>query len=402
MAREINLVPDIKNEMIKTLKLRNFIFFLCIVVASASVAITFIFGAIVGGQQIAINNKKTTIASLSTKLNSYSDRDEFLKIKDQLDNISALTDNKTVASRTFNILSALIPQDGSDEISISELNINLSEGDPVFTFEAQANAGQAPFIDYRVLDSFKKSMQYMRYDYGHYVDAENNEIPAYCIIERDASGAHFSDPTTKDLYAYWTINAEGCNSIERAAENDENTNETTPRLTEDEISRAGYTTEDYNGTTVVRIWRTPQISWYKKSPRENEPHLTETGEIKNLAHFESECIDYELIFKNNSLAKIDETNNSCILVPGETDDDRMAILESSNGRDSSEQLVLRFSARIVLDPEVYNFNNYHMLALGPSERRNVTDSYVQLQSIFAERAKDCQEGDTACQTEGND
>ena len=40
MAREINLVPDIKGEMIKTLKLRNFIFFLCIVVASASVAVT--------------------------------------------------------------------------------------------------------------------------------------------------------------------------------------------------------------------------------------------------------------------------------------------------------------------------------------------------------------------------
>jgi hypothetical protein len=61
MALEINLVPDIKNEMIKTLKLRNFILFLCIVVASASVAVTFIFGLIVGGQSIAINNKKNTI-----------------------------------------------------------------------------------------------------------------------------------------------------------------------------------------------------------------------------------------------------------------------------------------------------------------------------------------------------
>ena len=32
MAREINLVPDVKGEMIKALKLRNFIFFLCIVI----------------------------------------------------------------------------------------------------------------------------------------------------------------------------------------------------------------------------------------------------------------------------------------------------------------------------------------------------------------------------------
>ena len=31
MAREINLVPDIKNDMIKALKLRNLIFFISIV-----------------------------------------------------------------------------------------------------------------------------------------------------------------------------------------------------------------------------------------------------------------------------------------------------------------------------------------------------------------------------------
>ena len=36
MAREINLVPDVKNEMIKTLKLRNLIFFICIVVVAGS------------------------------------------------------------------------------------------------------------------------------------------------------------------------------------------------------------------------------------------------------------------------------------------------------------------------------------------------------------------------------
>ena len=37
-----------------------------------------------------------------------------------------------------------------------------------------------------------------------------------------------------------------------------------------------------------------------------------------------------------------------------------------------------------------------MLALGPSGRYNVTDSYVQIQNIFGERAADCAPGDTAC------
>ena len=169
MAREINLVPDIKGEMIKTLKLRNFIFFLCIIVASASVGVTVIFGLIAGGQRLALDSKKNTLDNLSNKLNSYSDLNDFLTIKDQLGNLNTLNDNKNVLSRTFNILAALLPT-GADTITISELNVDLASEAPTFTFDAQANAGKEPYIDYNVLDSFKKSMQYMRYDYGRYVD----------------------------------------------------------------------------------------------------------------------------------------------------------------------------------------------------------------------------------------
>ena len=64
MAREINLVPDIKDEMIKALKMRNYIFFACIVVIAASVGVTLIFGLIAGGQQLARDSKKTTIDNL--------------------------------------------------------------------------------------------------------------------------------------------------------------------------------------------------------------------------------------------------------------------------------------------------------------------------------------------------
>ena len=192
MAHEINLVPDIKEEMIKTLKLRNFIFFLCIVVAAASIAVTVVTGLIMGGQQLAIDSKKTTIENLSNKLNSYSDLSDFLTIKGQLTNISTLTSNKQVLSRTFNILSAMLPT-GADNITVSQLNVNLRSDRPTFTFDAQANAGKEPFIDYNVLDSFKKSMQYLRYDYGNYVDKDGNTIPAYCMIEQNTDGSFFTE-----------------------------------------------------------------------------------------------------------------------------------------------------------------------------------------------------------------
>lgn len=380
MAREINLVPDIKGEMIKTLKLRNYIFFLCIVVAIASIGITAIFGLIAGGQQIALDNRETILNSLSTKLNSYSDLNDFLTIKDQVSNISTLTNNKKVLSRTFNILSALIPT-GADTITVSELNVNLTGDQPTFSFDAQANAGKEPFIDYNVLDSFKKSMEFMRYDYGNYVDKNGEIIPAYCMIESGEDGATFTD-SSKGIYAFWTVNADGCNPSTDTESNN-------------------YNIEDYNGTQVVRIWRTPQYSdWYKQTQVEGQPYMSLDGQISGVEHFQSACITYTgNATQDSANPKWIESNESCRLVPNGVDGIRVS--DSSNGRGAGDELVLRFSAVISLAPEVFKFTNSHVLAIAPSGRRNVTDSYVQIQAMFGERARDCADGDTACDTNTN-
>ncbi|MBR3230894.1 hypothetical protein IKF73_02625 [Candidatus Saccharibacteria bacterium] len=408
MAREINLVPDIKGDMIKTLKLRNLIFFLCIIVAAVSVGAIFILGVIAGGQRLAIDSKKTTIDNLSAKLDSYSDLNDFLTIKTQLSNLDSTINNKKVLSRTFNILSAIIPT-GADKITISELGVDLSSDTPFFAFEAQANAGQPPYIDYSVLDSFKKSMKYMRYDYGTYVDKDGNTIPAYCMIETNTDGAFFIDPD-KGRYAYWNINSEGCNPATANADtvSDTSSNSTnTPSATNTNTSSSTastdsaattYATEDYSGTQVVKIWRTPQPEWYKENPSTTEPSMTLDGVISNVPHFESACITYSGQVKADKTVKWEENNDTCLLVPG--GDNGIVTPESSNGRDASGELVLRFAATINLDPKVYDFNNTHMIALSPSGYYNVTDSYVQIQAMFGERAKDCAKDDAACNSKG--
>lgn len=383
MAREINLVPDIKGEMIKTLKLRNFIFFLCIVVAIASVAAAALVGLVMGGQQLAVDSKKDTINKLSGKLNSFGDLDDFLTIKDQLGGISTLTSNKKVLSRTFDILTALLPT-GDDKITISELNVDLTEESPTFIFDAQADAGKEPFIDYNVLDSFKKSLRFMHYDYGDYVDKAGATIPAYCIIEKGANGALFNDEE-KGIYAFWTIQGEGCNPSS-------------------DIKISEYQTEDYEGEKVVRIWRTPQFSdWYKENPSGNEPQMDLSGNVSNVPHFNSSCIHYTGNDSSDSgkpeWTQAESDESICKLVPA--DEEGINISESSNGRSESDKLVLRFSATITLAPEVYQFNNTHMIAIPPSGHHNVTDSYVQIQTMFGARAADCAEGDTACKDKNN-
>lgn len=379
MAREINLVPDIKDEMIRTLKLRNFIFFLCIAVSVVSAGIALLTGVIAGGQQLALDSKKATIDHMSRKLNDYTDLNDFLTIKDQLSNVSTLTSNKQVLSRTFNTLSALLPK-GADSIQISEINVSLADGQPIYTFDANANAGSEPYIDYNVLDSFKKSMQYMRYDYGEYVDRKGATIPAYCMIEFNPDGSPFSD-SSKGIYALWTINGEGCNPSD--------------------ISTNNFVMEDYQGQQAVRIWRTPQFDdWYKEQEISGQPYMGLDGTISNIEHFNSSCTTYSGDNSQSSAhPKWTPTNDSCVLVPDGTEG--ISISDSSNGRNANDELVLRFSATILINPEVYKFTNNHMLAVPPTGRYNVTDSYVQIKTMFGERAADCAEGDATCNSDVN-
>ena len=377
MAREINLVPDVKGEMLKALKVRNITYFVCILTVIASIAVVVVLGLIAGGQQLALEAKDSTLSKLSNKLSSYSDLDDFLTIKNQVDNIGLLSDNKKVISRTFNVLAALIPT-GADTITISKLDVDLAEEQPTLSFEAQANAGKEPYIDYNVLDSFKKSMQFMYYDYGNYVDKNGGIIPAYCMIESGQDGATFNDPD-KGIYALWTIDAEGCSGGE------------------------GYEygmLDTYAGQRVEKIWRTPQTGeWYKQDFIEGQPYMSIDGTISNVEHFDSQCVSYVGTLNSQDAAPKWNENKSCMLVPGGSNG--MNVSESSNGRDNDEELVLRFSATITLDAGVYDFSNRHLLMIPPSGRRNVTDSYVQVQAMFGERARDCDKDDDACTSDTN-
>ncbi len=392
---EINLVPEVKDDMIKAIKLRNLTFFICIIIASASFAVTAVFASIAAGQQAIADGKNETITNLSKKLFSYSDLNNFLTIKDQLGNLSEISKNKTLLSRAFNILSAVIPNNG-DTITVSALSINLSGSAPTIAFDAQADALQPPYIDYNVLESFKKSMQYLRYDYGSYVDRDGAAIPAYCIIEQDSGGTTLSDPE-RGVFAYWLIDGEGCNpsatqdDLESLSE-DESSDEEAIESLKLATTISGYETETYEGETVVRIWRTPQFNeWYSE---QGDSKISLSGDISGVAHFASKCTAYTGT-KDEATGSVTWTasNESCLLVPEENG---LRISSSSNGRDSSGNLVLRFSASITLSPEFFKFSNAHMLAVAPSGRYNVTDSYIQVQDIFGAPATDCSSSDTLC------
>lgn len=423
---EINLVPELKDKAIKAIKLRNLIFFGCIVVVAASVAILIVLGVIKGGQDLALANKDDQLSKFSSKIQSFEDLDELLTIQSQLSGINSLNSNKKVLSRIFNVLQTLLPTNG-DEITISELSVNLDES--TISFDAQARAKTEPFINYNVLNAFKQSMGLMRYDYGRYVDKNGNQIPTLCIQEQDVNGT---------ISAIWAQGATGCDpsnnedgltasneeaqKIFAAANAEPELKEKTREVEvtdedEDDEEDSDEDDEEVNyleglenpGSTVIKeekkktkqeviwttIYRTPLFNeWYNKG------YMSLDGQISGVQHFETSCYTYTGIDDGKNEKNEDGTeklsakwtmDNSCEMVPEDIN-----IIDSSDGRDSEGELVLRFSAVININSEVFAFRNKHMLTIAPTGKTNVTDSYIQVEGMFDKKAEACY--DAECKT----
>ena len=118
--------------------------------------------------------------------------------------------------------------------------------------------------------------------------------------------------------------------------------------------------------------------------------MTVDGSISDVPHFNSECIKYSGAEVGNGVKWTAE--NECMLT-----EDGLIVQDSSNGKDANDNLVLRFTASVVLSEDIFNFKNKHMMVIGPAGQ-DVTDSYKQIEGMFAKRAEDCASGDLECAT----
>lgn len=389
---EINLVPDVKAEAIKSQKVRNFIFFVSGTVSAIAIGFVVLLLMIKVGQDIALASSDKTLEAMSGKLTEYDGLEEVLTIQNQLTSLESIRTNKKVFSRIFAILAAIVPT-GADSVTLSDVDVDMDAS--VVTIKGQANAGVGTDgVDYRVLEAFSKQVGLMKYDSGRYVDENGNTIPTMCIRETDENGVTLRDEN--GVYGIWAKDVKGCDPsknseenevVDEAAVEEAFNNDDEQNSNEDGVESVDNAVEvEEQVSDVVKISRTPLFDeWYRSG------HMTDSGMISGVAHFESQCITYTFVKdKSGGMAPIE--NNSCTMTAGD-----FVVTESSNGRDEGGELVLRFEGAMTLNPEVLSFNNKHMIAVAPSGMSNVTDSYTQVGSIFSERAADiCEEGDESC------
>lgn len=389
---EINLVPDVKAEMIRAQKKRNVVFFAAAAVSAIAAGLVVLLLSIKVGQDLKISGQDTQLKLMSDKIESYDGLQDLLTVQKQLSDLQTISDNKKMLSRVFTVLHSIVQTENGDEIKISSMSVNFNTMD--LSFEGQADAGpNTDGIDYRVLESFKKSIGLMKYDYGRYVDKNGAEIPTMCIFESGVNGVPYTD-NNGSLYAIWAKGVKGCDP----SKNDDET-QTYARTTDDTTTTDSETGESAttdssetvvdtlqiqnvdvsngcDGTDLVCIYRTPQFKdWYKRG------YLDTSGLISGIEHFESQCIQYS--GNEDALGNIKwGSTNSCEMAP-----DGVTIDQSTNGKDTGGKLVLMFSAVLHMNPEVFSFVNKHMVTVAPTGRQNVTDSFIQVGDMFAEKAK---------------
>lgn len=121
---EINLIPDVKQELIKAQRTRAAVISASIfasIVAGGVVALLLIY--VFGVQTVRSNIVDGQIKSNAAELAKVEDLSKILTIQNQLTQISALDDEKVIDSRIFDMLSAVTPV-GDTTVSFSQIMID--------------------------------------------------------------------------------------------------------------------------------------------------------------------------------------------------------------------------------------------------------------------------------------
>jgi len=165
---EINLIPDVKQELLRAQKARTVVITIAIfasIVAAAIVTLLalWVFGVQTVRQSVADDQIKKGYAQLQGN----QDLSKVLTIQNQLASISALNNTKHIDSRVFDVLGAILPAAPND-IAISDFGVDS-------TTDTITIQGQASNL-YQALEVFKKTVAGATYTYSTGTDKQTETL----------------------------------------------------------------------------------------------------------------------------------------------------------------------------------------------------------------------------------
>lgn len=146
---EINLIPDVKQELLKAQNARNYVISGALITGIVAIAFVILLAIWLAGQTVTGNFIDGNVARLDKELQSKKDLSETLTIQNQLSKLSEMHANKNIDSRIFPLLDAINPS-APNNVSISSAKIDSEL--KTITVE-----GQAPNL-YEAAEAFKKTI----------------------------------------------------------------------------------------------------------------------------------------------------------------------------------------------------------------------------------------------------
>jgi hypothetical protein len=154
---EINLVPDVKQELIRAQRVRTTVISVSILISLIAAGIVVVLLLWVFAVQTARGAiSDNTIKTESDKLTAVEDISHTLTIQNQLSKLPSMHNDKSIDSRIFDILSTINPPEPN---TVAVTNLALNSTDKTIRIEGQAQNG------YPALEVFKKTIDATRFEF---------------------------------------------------------------------------------------------------------------------------------------------------------------------------------------------------------------------------------------------
>ncbi len=170
---QLNLLPDIKKQLLHAQMQRNLVISICIVASIAAGSVILILGGIMGGQAIQKDSLTKGIQGKYAEIKkkqSNDQLDEYLTIQNQLSKISTLKDQQLDYSRLFDYLKQLNPA-APNSVSLDSVKL----AGPGVTSDAITGAVnttgvtvemQGETANYSSLNVFKSTLSLAKFSYA--------------------------------------------------------------------------------------------------------------------------------------------------------------------------------------------------------------------------------------------
>lgn len=179
---EINLVPDVKQELIRAQRVRTSVISLAVVIGVAAIGVVVLLALWVYGAQAARSwYIDGVIKDKSKSLSQVPDINNTLTIQNQLSKLSTMHNNKKIDSRIFDVLQTVNPPAPND-IRVTNLQIDAKKS--TVTIQGQASNG------YAALEVFKKTLSATKLQYAQ--NGQNVSVPLVSSLN-DADRSYGED-----------------------------------------------------------------------------------------------------------------------------------------------------------------------------------------------------------------